>query len=70
MKDNAFVLKRYILKYLGIKCYSESGQFLNGSRKKKKSTCECEYVYVCACACVHACVCYTEREMSLLVKVR
>lgn len=39
MKDNAFVFRRYILKYLGVKCCIDCTQFLNVSTKK--------------CVCVH-----------------
>lgn len=53
-------LRGNILKYLGIKCYSESSQFLNGSVKKKKKR-----VCMRACACMY--VWHTEREKNLLV---
>lgn len=47
MKDNVFVFRRYIFKYLGVKCYIDCTQFLNVSTKK------CVYMcaYVCACVC-------------------
>lgn len=34
VKDNDFVLRRYILKYLAVKCYTDCNQFLNSSEKR------------------------------------
>ena len=51
-------LRGNILKYLGIKCYSESSQFLNGSVKKKKKAC------VHACMCMYVCVTHREGKES------